>query len=269
MIHATAFVHPDAQVDPSATIEPYAIVDGPAIIGPRTTVQSHAVITGRVTLGVGNVIGYGSVIGGYPQDLSFDAGCLTSVAIGDHNVIREHCTIHRGTKADSETVVGSHNFLMAGAHLGHNARIGNGVILANNVLLGGYATVGDRAFLGGGSVVHQHTRIGALAILQGLTAVSKDVPPFVVAAGRNSVVAINVVGLKRAGFDSAQRREAKQAFALFYGSGRNATQARTAAAETSWSKAVQPFWDFVADSRRGLCSLTPWHEIKAGSAPAD
>jgi UDP-N-acetylglucosamine acyltransferase len=158
---------------------------------------------------------------------------------------------------------------MAGAHLGHNARIGDGVILANHVLLGGYALVSDRAFLGGGSVVHQHTRIGRLAILQGLTAVGKDVPPFVIAAGRNSVVAVNVIGLKRAGFDLARRMEAKRAFELFYRSGRNASQARAAAAETSWSKEVQPFWDFVADSRRGICGLTSWHEIKAGGGPAE
>ncbi|MBV9998192.1 MAG: acyl-ACP--UDP-N-acetylglucosamine O-acyltransferase [Verrucomicrobia bacterium] len=264
MIHPSAFVHPDAQIDPTAVIEPYAVIDGPAVIGARTRVQSHAVITGPVTAGTDNVIGYGAVVGGFPQDLSFDPGSTSFVQIGDHNVIREHCTIHRGTKPDSATVLGSHNFLMAGAHAGHNVEIGNQVILANNVLLGGYVTVGDRAFLGGGSVVHQFTRIGPIALLQGMTGVSRDIPPFAIAAGRNSVVALNVVGLKRAGFNLALRNEAKRAFDLLYRAGLNTAQARAAAAEQAWALEVAPFWAFVGTSKRGICGLAAWSRVKGG-----
>ena len=265
-IHPSAFVHPDAQIDPTAIIEPYAVIDGPVVIGARSRIQSHAVITGPVTIGTDNVIGYGAVVGGFPQDLSFRPDNTSLVQIGDHNVIREHCTIHRGTKPGSSTVLGSRNFLMAGAHAGHNVEIGNHVILANNVLLGGYATVGDRAFLGGGSVVHQFTRIGSIALLQGMTAVSKDIPPFTIAAGRNSVVALNVVGLKRAGFNLALRKEATHAFRLLYRSGLNSAQAREEASKQAWSPEILPFWAFLAASKRGVCALAAWSRVKGGVA---
>jgi UDP-N-acetylglucosamine acyltransferase len=269
MIHPSAFVHPDAQIDPTAIIEPYAVIDGPIVVGARTRVQSHAVITGPVMVGTDNVIGHGTVVGGFPQDLSFKSDSTSFVHIGDHNVIREHCTIHRGTKPGSTTVLGSHNFLMAGAHIGHNVEVGNHVILANNVLLGGYVTVGDRAFLGGGSVVHQFTRIGSIALLQGMTAVSKDIPPYTIAAGRNSVVALNVVGLKRAGFNLPLRNEAKRAFELLYRAGLNAAQAREEAGRRVWSSEIAPFWAFLATSRRGVCGLAAWSRIKGGATDAE
>ena len=123
----------------------------------------------------------------------------SEVRIGDGNRIREYCTIHRGTSHDSATVVGSHCFLMAGAHLAHNVRLGDRVILANNALLGGHVIVEDRVFIGGGCVFHQHIRVGRLAICQGASAFSKDVPPFTIAAERNGVAGLNVVGLRRAG----------------------------------------------------------------------
>src|SRR4051794_26293520 len=124
MIHRAAFVHPDAQIDTTATVEPYAVIDGPVVIGARTRVQSHAVITGHVTIRTDNLIGYGAVLGGFPQGLSFDPTTTSFVQVGDHNVIREHCTIHRGTKPGSATLLGSRNLLMVGAHLGHNVEIG-------------------------------------------------------------------------------------------------------------------------------------------------
>ena len=120
--------------------------------------------------------------------------------IGNRNIIREHCTIHRGTAEDSATHLGDENFLMAGAHLGHNSHVGDGVIIANNCLLGGYVRIGDRAFLGGGTVFHQYTRVGRLVITQGNSGFGKDIPPFVVAAQRNVIVGLNTVGLRRAGF---------------------------------------------------------------------
>ena len=232
------------------------------MVGARTRIQSHAVVSGHVTLGTDNVIGPGAVLGDLPQDLSFDPQCTSFVHIGDHNVIREHCTIHRGTKPGSATVLGSRNLLMVGAHLGHNVEVGDAAILANHVLLGGYARVGDRAFLGGGAVVHQFTRVGQVAILQGLAGVSKDVPPFAVAAGLNRVVALNVIGLKRAGFSLALRSAAKRAFTLFYHSGLNATQARAEASKQAWPSEILPFWEFVAASLRGICAFGAWSRIK-------
>ncbi len=267
MIHPSAVVDPEAEIDPTAVVEALAVVEGPCVVGPRTRIQPHAVLTGRVTLGADNVVGYGAVIGAPPQDLGYRPDAASFVRIGDGNVIREHCTIHRGTKEGTATVVGSHNFLMAGAHLGHNVSLGDRVILANNVLLGGYVSVGDRAFLGGGAVVHQWTRIGRLALLQGLAAVSKDVPPFTAAARANSVVSLNAVGLRRAAWPAAARLDAKAAFRLLYRAGLNARQAQAEAAQRPWDPAVAEFWEFVASSKRGICPYARWADLKgAGEA---
>ncbi len=265
MIHPTAVVDPIAEIEPDVIIGPYALIEGPVRIGSGTEIQGHAVITGSVRVGKNNRIGYGSVVGSLPQDLSFDPGANSGVEIGDNNVLREYCTIHRGTKEGTHTRIGSNNLLMVGAHLGHNARVGDSVILANNVLLGGYVEIHDRVFVGGGCVVHQFTRMGAVSLMQGLSGISKDVPPFAIAAGRNSVSAINVIGLRRAGYGPALRKEVKDAFNLFYQNGLNASQAGQEAARRSWSTEVSIFWDFVSSTKRGICSMVRWGQVKGAA----
>jgi UDP-N-acetylglucosamine acyltransferase len=266
MIHSTAVIDPKASIDAGVSIGPYAVIEGPVQISEGTEVQAHAVITGHVRIGQNNRIGYGTVIGSYPQDLSFDPKSISEVEIGDSNVIREYCTVHRGTKEGSQTRIGSNNLLMVGAHLGHNTTIGNYVILANNVLLGGYVEIHDRVFVGGGSIIHQFTRLGTVALLQGGSAVSKDIPPFTIATGKNSVSALNIVGLRRVGFGAALRTEASKAFELFYRKGLNTHQAIETAKNREWTAEIQPFWDFVAHSKRGICALTRWREVKKAAA---
>lgn len=256
MIHPTATIDPAARLGEEVEVGPYAVIGGEVEIGARTVVQSHAVIEGAVRLGMDNRIGQGAIIGGFPQDLSFKAGTRSAVEIGDGNVIREHVTIHRGTAEGSVTRLGNNNFFMAGAHLGHNCEIGNNVIIANNCLLGGYVTVDDGAFLGGGCVFHQFMRVGRLVITQGISGFGKDIPPFCAAAGVNKVVGLNVVGLRRAGFDAADRAEIKAAFHLLYESGLNVSQALAQAGEKTWREPAQKFFDFVAAAkRRGICAL--------------
>jgi UDP-N-acetylglucosamine acyltransferase len=262
MIHPTAVVDSRAQIDTDALVGPYALIEGPVQISSGTEIQGHAVITGTVRIGKNNRIGYGAVIGAFPQDLSFDPNATSGVEIGENNVIREYCTIHRGTKEGSNTLIGSNNLLMVGAHLGHNVRIGNNVILANNVLLGGYAEIHDRVFIGGGSVVHQFTRMGAISLLQGLSGVGKDIPPFSIAIGKDGVSAINVVGLRRAGFSPVLRKEAKDAFELLYRSGLNSSQARDEAEKRPWSNEVSSFWNFIATSKRGICPMIRWKDSR-------
>jgi UDP-N-acetylglucosamine acyltransferase len=253
-IHPTAIVEAGAQLGEEVEVGPYARISGEAQIEARTVVQSHAVIEGNVRIGTENQIGHGAIVGGLPQDLSFKAGTRSWVEIGNGNVIREHVTIHRGTVENSATRIGNDNFLMAGAHLGHNCTIGNKVIIANNCLLGGYVTVEDNAFLGGGCVFHQFMRVGRLAITQGISGFSKDIPPFVVAAGVNRVVGLNVVGLRRAGFSSEERAEIRAAFALLYQAGLNVSQALARAREQSWAVPAKALFDFVAGAeRRGIC----------------
>src|SRR3984893_9898642 len=225
MIHPTAVIDPRAQLDADVNIGPYALIEGPIQIASGTEIQGHAVIAGSVRIGKNNRIGYGAIIGSFAQDLSFDPKASSGVEIGDNNVIREYCTIHRGTKEGSNTLVGSNNLFMVGAHLGHNARVDNHVILANNVLLGGYVEIHDRVFIGGGSVVHQFTRMGAVSLLQGISGIGKDITPFSIAIGKNSVDARIVIELWRAGFSRSLRSEVKNAVEFLSRSGLNAKQA--------------------------------------------
>lgn len=266
-IHPTAVIHPEAEIASDVVIGPYVCIEGPVVIGPGCVLQAHAILSGKVTLGRGNEVGYGAVIGGFPQDLSFKPEIQSEVVIGDENRIREYCTIHRGSKEGGVTRIGDGNFLMAGAHLGHDCVLGNRNILANNVLLGGHVQVEDRAFLGGGSVFHQFIRIGTLAIVQGASAFSKDIPPFCLAAERNMVFGLNVIGLRRAGLDAAQRAELKEAFQLLYQSGRNTTQALEVARNRTWGPEATAFFDFVAAAKKkGIC---PFADPTRGSGNGD
>jgi len=279
-IHPTAIVDPNAQIGADVEIGPCSIIGPNAVIGQGSTIQSHVVVEGAVAIGAGNFVGHGAVIGAAPQDLSFSSERKTKVEIGDGNVIREHCTIHRGTAEGSATTVGNQNFLMAGAHLGHNCAIANNVIIANNCLLGGYVQVDDGAFLGGGCVFHQHMHVGRLALAQGGSAFSKDIPPFVVAAERNYVFGLNIVGLRRAGLSAPERDGIKAAFKLLYTSGLNVAQAIEEAAGMNLGGAAREFFEFVANAKkRGICPLKCGAEemptsglrlVKGGSAaPSD
>jgi UDP-N-acetylglucosamine acyltransferase len=253
-IHPTAIVDAGANIADSVEIGPYCVVGADATIGENTRLQSHCILEGSVRLGAGNYIGHGAVIGAPPQDLSYDPQRKTGVEIGDDNVIREYCTIHRGTADGTSTHIGNKNFMMANAHVGHNCDIGNHVIVANNCLLAGYVTVGDGAFLGGGAGFHQFMRIGRLVMVQGLSAFGKDLPPFVLAAKRNLVVGLNTVGLRRAKISAADRNDIKAAFRLIYTSGMNISQALEKGATMNFGAHGREFLDFVAAAKkRGIC----------------
>ncbi len=224
-IHRTAVVDPKAKIGSQVEIGPFCVIGPEVTIGDETILQSHIVIEGRVTLGARNFIGHGAIIGGAPQDLSFSSERKTRIDIGNDNVIREYCTIHRGSTDGSATKIGNKNFLMAGAHVGHNCEIGNEIIIANNCLLAGHVLVHDQAFLGGGSTFHQFMRVGRLVMVQGSSAFGKDLPPFTMAAERNAVFGLNIVGLRRTGFNANERDEIKEAFKLVYLSGLNISQA--------------------------------------------
>ncbi len=176
--------------------------------------------------------------------------------IGNGNTIRELCTIHRSTLDGGATSIGDCNYLMAGTHLAHDVRVADHVTIANNTLLGGHVQVADRVFIGGGCVFHQHVRIGRLAIAQGASAFSKDIPPFMLAAERNTVAGLNAIGLRRAGLEASQRQEIKNAFKLLYKSGLNTAQALAASVELDWGAEAREFFDFVrAAKKRGICDL--------------
>jgi UDP-N-acetylglucosamine acyltransferase len=253
-IHSTALVDPDAKIHADVKIGPFSIIGPQVAIGEKTIVQSHVVIEGEVRIGKGNLIGHGAIIGAPPQDVSFSPERKTMVEIGNDNIIREYCTIHRGTAEDTATKIGDENFLMAGAHVGHNCLIGNNIVVANNCLLAGYVQVDDSAFLGGGSTFHQFMHIGRLVMVQGSSAFGKDLPPFVIAAERNSVFGVNVVGLRRAGFSAKERDEIKTVFKLVYLSGLNISQALEKAVTMKFNGPAREFLEFVANAKkRSIC----------------
>ena len=253
-IHPTALVDPDAQIGADVELAPFSVIGPQAVIGDRTIVQSHVVIEGNVAIGTGNFVGHGAIIGAPPQHLSFSPERKTKVEIGNDNVIREYCTIHRGSPEGSVTKIGDNNFLMVGTHVGHNCEIGNNVVIVNNCLLAGHLRVDDGAFLGGGSTFHQHMHVGRLVMVQGSSAFGKDLPPFVIAAERNYVVGLNVVGLRRASFSARDRDELKAAFKLLYTSGLNISQALEKAETMNFGAPAREFFEFVAGAKkRGIC----------------
>ena len=255
-IHPTAIIHPEAKIADDVEIGPYVCIEGPAEIGSGCVLQPHAILAGRVRLGNATRIGYGAVIGAPAQHISFPPDHPGEVVIGNSNTIRELCTIHRSTAEGGATRIGHHNYLMAGTHLAHDVQLGDHVTVANNALLGGHVHVASQVFIGGGCVFHQHIRIGRLAIAQGASAFSKDIPPFTLAAERNTVAGLNAIGMRRAGLDPDRRQEIKNAFKLLYMSGLNTAQALAAAEDLDWGPDAREFFDFVrAAKKRGICDL--------------
>ncbi len=251
--HPTAIVDPKARLDPTVRVGPYAVIDAGVELGAHCEVGPHVYLTGRTTIGAHNVFHSGCVIGDAPQDLKY-RGEPTRLRIGDHNVFREHFTVHRANRPDTETVIGAHNFLMVNAHVGHNCVVGNHVIIANGALLAGHVEVGDRAFISGNCLLHQFCRVGTLALMQGGSAISQDLPPFTVALRDNEICGLNVIGLRRAGFPAEQRLELKRLYRALFRSGKNLRAAVAAAQKNFTSPVAKILLDFVAEAKRGVCA---------------
>ena len=215
-IHPLAVVNPEARLGVGVTVGPFATIEADVELGDFCTVASGAVIKAGVSAGCHNEFGEHVVIGGGPQHVARPAE-IGRVVIGDHNVFREHATIHRAMKPDAVTSVGNHNYVMAGAHFGHDAVVGNNCIFANAALLGGHVTVEDRAFVSGAVAVHQFCRIGRLAMVGGHARVVQDVPPYMLLDGQTScVVGLNIVGLRRSGHTAEDITELKAAYRAVY-----------------------------------------------------
>lgn len=253
-IHPTAVIDPAADVHPDARIDPYVVIEGPVRIGARTRVMPHTYLTGWTVIGEDNVIHPGAVIGHEPQDLAF-GGAESYLRIGNRNVFREYSQVHRGTAPGSTTVVGDDNYLMQNAHVAHNCQIGNHVIIAGGALVAGYGVVEDLAFISGNCVVHQHIRVGTLAIMRGLSRTSRDVPPFCVMDYTHTVRGVNLVGLRRAGFSRERIRAIRKAFQLLFA---RSTNLRAAMAEIEAlgpaSDDVAYLLDFIRSSTRGVAT---------------
>jgi UDP-N-acetylglucosamine acyltransferase len=255
-IAPSAVVGRAARLGKGVVVGHNCVIEDHAEIGDGCELGSNVVIFGSTKLGAGCRVHAGAILGDAPQDFhAVDAPSF--VEIGEETTIREHVTIHRASKPGGVTRVGSRCLLMAGSHVGHDAVIGDDVVLVNHALIGGHAQVGDRAVLGGAALVHQFTRIGRLAMMSGGSAAQMDIPPFCMTPSTisNRVMSLNVIGLRRAGVTSEERRTLQQAFRTLYRSGLSTKQA-LAVLDGQESPLVRELVAFVRSSTRGICKGT-------------
>ena len=263
-IHPTAIVHPSAELGTNVEVGPFSYVEKDVVIDNDTVIAPRVSVLRYTTIGRKCSIHSGAILGDTPQDLAFE-DAVSYVMIGANCTIREGVTIHRGSKPDTYTTIGDNCYLMAFSHFAHNVTLGNGAIVANGALCAGYSTIGEQAFLSGNCGIHQFTRVGRLAMVGALSTLTKDLPPFCTSAPASfcSVLGLNVVGMRRAGMDSALRKDVKRTFDILYRSGLNTTQAIEEIRKTFDSGPALEISSFIESSERGICSLNS----RPGSAP--
>jgi len=206
VIHGSAIVEPGARLAADVEIGPFAYVGPDVELGAGVRVGAHAIVEGHTVLEAGVRVWPHAVIGGEPQDRGYE-GWPTVTRVGARTLLREHVTVHRGSREGGETVIGPDCMLMNNSHVAHDCRIGAGVTFANGALVAGHVTIGDGVFLAGNVGVHQFSWVGRLAMIGGLRRVPRDVPPFVTVNSDDAIDGVNVVGLRRAGVSKEARRE--------------------------------------------------------------
>lgn len=256
-IHPTAIVEDGARLGAGVRVGAFSTIGANVVLEDGVVVQSHAVIEGHTRVGAGTVVYPFAGVGLPPQDTSYK-GEPTSVEIGPNCIIREHATVHRGTaRGKGKTTVGQKCFLMLGAHVAHDCVVGDNVVLVNNATLGGHVEVGDNAILGGLSAVQQHCRIGAHAFLGGLSAAVTDVIPFASAIGQRAELGgLNIVGLKRRGFDRPTIHALREAYRMvFSGEGSRSERVDRVAEKFGDVPPVMTIIDFIRQGGdRPLCT---------------
>ena len=256
-IHSSAVIDRRATIGENNEIGPHVIIDGPVVIGNDNTIGPSTIITGNTIIGDSNHISGHVYIGNLPQDLSYK-GAVSYVKIGKGNTLREFTNIHRGTKEESSTTIGDNNYLMVSTHIAHNCRLGNSIIMVNGASLGGYVEVQDHAFLSAYVIVHQFVRIGSYCICGILSKIVKDVPPYMIVDGNPSLVrGVNVVGLKRKGFDAARRERIRTAYKILYRYDYSIPHALEELKKINDEHDIRELIDFIARSKRGILLKSP------------
>ncbi len=254
MIHETAIISSKAEIDSDVEIGPYSVVKENVFIGSGTVIGPHVVIEPYVTIDSNCQIFQYAAIGGVPQSVRFE-GEKTHVKIRSNTIVREFVTIHRGTGfGGGITEVGEKNFIMAYTHVAHDCKIGQNVILANSTQLGGHITIGDYVTIGALVGIHQFVKIGDYAFIGGKTAVVKDIPPYVLAAGNRATLnGLNTVGLSRQGFSKSMLSSLKKAYKIVFRSGITMNEAiERIVAEVEQTPEVIHFMNFIKSSERGI-----------------
>lgn len=257
LIHSTAIVDPKAELGDDVVIGAFTIIEPDVVIGRGTIIASNVLIASGTRVGEECRISHGAVLGTTPQDLKF-GGERSELHIGDRTVLREYCTLNRGTKhGHLVTEVGSDCMLMAYSHVAHDCSLGDNVIMANSVNLAGHVHIADWASIGGMTAVHQFVQIGAHTFVGGMARITQDVPPFIRAAKEPvRYFGPNSIGLKRRGFNSDQIHSIRQAYKLLYRSGNNVRQGVQAILENiEKTSEVLSILDFIGKSKRGLIGI--------------
>ncbi len=254
MIHPTAIIDKNAQIGQNVEIGPYSVIGADVIIGDGTQVGAHCTIDPFVEIGPACRIYQFAAIGAPPQSVKFE-GEETWVRIGSGTIIREFVTIHRGTGfGGGITKIGNQCFLMAYTHIAHDCIVGDNVVMSNNATLAGHIEIGDNATVGGLVAIHQFVRIGEYAFIGGKSAVVKDIPPYVIAAGdRARLHGLNRIGLKRKGFSEQSLNILKKAYRIIFRIGLTLNEAiERVKAELEPTPEVTRFIEFIQSSRRGI-----------------
>lgn len=252
----TAKVHTDAIIGPKARIGEFCVVEPNVVIGSNCLLEPYVYVKRWTTLGDDNEISAGTVLGTDPLDKAF-SGERSYLVIGNGNKIREHYTISRGTKPESETRIGNGNYIMTSGHIAHNCVLGDNIVVASCALVAGYVEVESQAFLSGGVVVHQFSKVGRLAMVGGNSRVNSDLPPYFLYSDFNAAPkGLNLVGLKRAGFTVADIQPLKVAYRLLYRSGLKLDEALDRIAEEVPSEDTLHLVKFIRSSKRGIARPT-------------
>jgi UDP-N-acetylglucosamine acyltransferase len=252
----TARVHPGAIVGPGTRIGEYCVIESEVVIGSGCLLEPYVYVKRWTTLGNDNEISAGTALGTDPLDKAFD-GQRSYLRIGNKNKIREHYTISRGTQPESETRIGDSNYIMTSGHIAHNAKLGDNIVVASCALVAGYVEIENQAFISGGVVIHQHSKIGRLAMVGGNTRVNSDLPPYFLYSDFNVAArGLNIVGLKRAGFAMADIKLLKEAYRLLYRAGLKREEALRRVESELPSEHTRHLVEFIRSSKRGICAAT-------------
>ncbi len=252
--HPTAIIDTNASIASDCRIGPYCVVEEGAVLGAGCRLDSHVVIKRRTELGERVKVFSGAVLGGDPQDLSFDPEMCSKVVIGNDCTLREGVTVNRSLTQNGVTRLGERVYMMAFSHAAHDCAIGDRAVLANAALLAGHVSLGAHAFVGGGGAVHQFCRIGEGVMIGGHSSITKDVPPGISVVDRNHVLGLNLVGLKRRGYSAEEINEFKRVFRELYSEpGRIRDRARRRLeANPEAPVLIRRFLEFFQEGTRGF-----------------
>lgn len=257
-VHPSASVGPDVQLGQDVEIGPRCEIDGPVTLGDGVRLMGNVYLRGPLTIGAGTIIYPFACIGFPGQDVKFKPGDPTpGVVIGENCTLREHITIHAATKPEQPTTLGNRVFMMVNAHVGHDSVVGNDVIMVNNSCLAGHTVIYDRVTLSGLTAVHQFCRVGRFAFIGGGAVASCDVPPFATLSHRNIIGTINIVGMRRNGFDNAEITAVRKAYRVgFHGKSLAKAQLlEVLDGLASESRAVAELAEFVRTAKKPLCRM--------------